>query len=283
MALNFEDKSSKPKGERGNLVFQCKGHSRLCCVHYENNWAHCSSKRIQPLTSQRHAHYLQYWLLVASPLPHAWVCSTPSRCYCRICNNCRQCTCSSILHSQCLPHRHSSFVFNFTYRTCNTNTHVKVCWWPQRNKRQNKDDCTKLELDNNDLFHSTQIWPTVEVVKHVASLPSPPHNSRQCEEGLCDFGSDFVQMTSDHKEDACFGVNPSQVSDFNITLPTTHHWCLSIDAHQMHVALVTFWSFGIWDEFANRQKTSIPKLELRSPFYLLFNFFTPCFFTRLGS
>lgn len=109
-----------------------------------------------------------------------------------------------------------------------------------------RNDCTKLELEDNNLYHSTQLWPTVKVLEHVASLPS-------------------------------------QVIDFNITPPTTHLWCLSIDAHQMHVAHVTFWNFGIRDEFGNRQTTSIPKLELRSPFYLVFNFFTLCFFTRLGS
>ena len=59
MALNFEDKSSKPKGERGNLVCQCKCHSRLCCNHHEKNWAHCLTKRIQPFDSQIHARYLR--------------------------------------------------------------------------------------------------------------------------------------------------------------------------------------------------------------------------------
>lgn len=160
---------------------------------------------------------------------------------------------------------------SFTCRTCDTNTWIKVSWWPpQKPRRNSKQSQHWLHKFGFARQRSLPLDPTLAYYRGsraCCNLTSPPRNSHQCEEGLCVLGSDFLQTTSDRKEYVCFGVSSSQVSDFNNTPPTTHRWHHSIDAHQMHVVHVTFWDFAIQDGFANRHSFSqylhMPLLPLK--------------------
>ena len=121
--------------------------------------------------------------------------------------------------------------------------------------------CTKLELENIDLVHSTQLWTYYWGSRAWCKPPLSTSQFTPMQGGSSQF---WQQLCANdiRSRGGCMLWGQSLSSEWLQHFPpTTHHWCLSIDPHQMHVAHVTFWNFGIRDEFANRQTILIPNLS----------------------
>jgi hypothetical protein len=104
----------------------------------------------------------------------------------------------------------------------------------------NDDDCAELDCDDEsfDVFgdHGYDVV-SLRDKRSVADLNF--------------FGNDFAQSTSDREEDTTI-ILDSEMNDFQINPPPSQRRRVSIDPHDMHVAHVQFWNFGICKDYSNK-------------------------------
>jgi hypothetical protein len=102
------------------------------------------------------------------------------------------------------------------------------------------DDCAELDCEDE----STDVFGD-------NGFDVLPFSDRRRVADLNSFGNDYTQAASDQEEDTTISLD-SEVSEFHINPPPSQRRRLSIDPHDMHVAHVQFWNFGIREDYANR-------------------------------